>query len=142
MVNDYESEMAEQLDKKKQLEKEFNTLSASFEKLKSTNFVNEVFHISIQKNFGTISGFKLDVTEKEMESWMEINAGLGQTAYLLAVIAHRFSFGLQIQLLDVTKNELKSHTVEINLCGAHSTINLKNEKNPTKYPLYYMAFNA
>jgi hypothetical protein len=40
--------------------------------------------------------------------WDEINTALGQTAYLMAIIAHRFGY--------------KFEKYKINLCGAMSTI--------------------
>lgn len=40
--------------------------------------------------------------------WDEINTALGQAAYLMAVIAHRFGY--------------KFEKYKINLCGAMSTI--------------------
>ena len=46
----------------------------------------------------------------------------------MAVIAHRFGF--------------KFPEYKINLCGALSKIQLKHEDKPTKYPLYYQAFDS
>lgn len=128
-VNDYECELADQLDKKKQIDKQLETMKASYEKLQKTNFINEVFHISTLNEFGTISGFRLGtIVGMQNVPWEEINAALGQTAYLMAVIAHRFGF------------KFPEH--KISLCGALSKIMLKYEDKPTKYPLYYKVFGS
>jgi len=69
--------------------------------------------------------------------WDEINTALGQAAYLMAIIAHRFGY--------------KFAKYKINLCGAMSTIQLKypagghssgqssssSQSKNTKYELYY-----
>ena len=105
-----------------------DALMQSYQKLRKTNFINEVFHISTLNEFGTISGFRLGTINTLVNvPWEEINAALGQAAYLMAVIAHRFGF--------------KFNEYKINLCGALSTIQLRHEVNakekPKKYPLYY-----
>ena len=87
-----------------------------------------MFHISTLNEFGTISGFRLGTINNLVSvPWEEINAALGQSAYLMAVIAHRFGY--------------KFKEYKINLCGALSTIQLRHEGNmkdkPKKYPLYY-----
>lgn len=42
---------------------------------------------------GTIGGLRLGRTQKNSEvTWDEINAALGQVAYLLVVLAHRFGY--------------------------------------------------
>ena len=100
--------------------------------MRQTNFINEVFHISSQDQFGTISGFRLgrikDFVDVDQE---EINTALGQAVYLMAIIAHRFGY--------------KFEKYKINLCGAMSTIQLKYQysqgpnaaSKPQKYELYY-----
>lgn len=68
-----------------------------------------MFKISSQDQFGTISGFRLGRIDQLVETdWDEINTALGQAAYLMAVIAHRFGY--------------KFEKYKINLCGAMSTI--------------------
>lgn len=53
--------------------------------------------------------------------WDEINAAIGQSLYLLCVLAHRFNY--------------KFEKYEIYLCGAYSKISLRS--NPKqKYDLY------
>ena len=77
-MNDYECELADQLDKKKQIDKQLETLTASYAKLHKTNFINEVFHISTLNEFGTISGFRLGtIVGMQNVPWEEINAALG-----------------------------------------------------------------
>jgi hypothetical protein len=61
--------------------------------MRKTNFINEVFNISTLNEFGTISGFRLGRIESTSDvNWHEINTALGQTAYLMAIIAHRFGY--------------------------------------------------
>ena len=87
-------------------------LTQLYKRLRQTNFINEVFHISSQDQFGTISGFRLGrLTQLVDVDWDEISAALGQAVYLMAVIAHRFGY--------------KFEKYKINLCGAMSTIQLK-----------------
>lgn len=67
-----------------------------YNKLQQTSFLNEVFHISTQDQFGTISGFRLGKIENVVEvEWAEINTALGQVAYLVTQIAHRFGFSFK-----------------------------------------------
>lgn len=98
-----------------------------YKKLRKTNFINEVFHISSMDQYGTISGFRLGrIDQLNDVKWDEINTALGQTAYLMAIIAHRFSY--------------KFDGYKINLCGAMTTIQqrqLHEGAKNVKYPLYY-----
>jgi len=108
-VNDYEKELSTQLEANKQVDGQIKNLTQLYKRLRQTNFVNEVFHISSQDQFGTISGFRLGRINQLVDvEWDEINTALGQAAYLMAVIAHRFGF--------------KFDKYKINLCGAMSTI--------------------
>jgi len=80
-----------------------------YQRMRKTNFINEVFNISTLNEFGTISGFRLGRIESTSDvKWDEINTALGQTAYLMAIIAHRFGY--------------KFEKFYINLCGSMSTI--------------------
>ena len=105
------------------------SLTQLYERLRSTNFINEVFKISSQDKFGTISGFRLGRIDQLVEpEWDEINTAIGQAAYLMAVIAHRFGY--------------KFEKYKINLCGAMSTIELRlapsaGTTKKDKYELYY-----
>jgi len=65
--------------------------------LSGTSFINEVFNISVNDDIGVISGFRLGrITNKKDKgdnvTWKEINTALGQTAYLLVIIAHKLGF--------------------------------------------------
>jgi beclin 1 len=53
-----------------------------------------VFEISSAGEFGTISGFRLGKHTTIDIKWEECNAALGQVAYLLCVLAHRFQYKL------------------------------------------------
>jgi beclin 1 len=63
-----------------------------YEFLKSTNILQQVFRISYQDEFGTISGFRLGKLPTVDVKWEEINMALGQAAYLLVVLAKRFNY--------------------------------------------------
>lgn len=87
-------------------------LDKLYKRLRKTNFLNEVFHISCQDQFGTISGFRLGRIVQLIDiGWDEVNTALGQSAYLMALIAHRFGY--------------KFDQYKINLCGSMTTIQLK-----------------
>jgi beclin 1 len=88
--------------------------------LRNTNFINEVFYISTLDEFGTISGFRMGRLPTTDVKWEEINAAIGQSLYLLCVLAHRFNY--------------KIEKYDISLGGAYSRISQKNTK--TKYELY------
>ena len=130
-VNDYERELSNQLEENKQTDRKIKSLDSQYRRLKSTNFINEVFKISSQDQFGTISGFRLGRIDQLVEpEWDEINTAIGQAAYLMAIIAHRFGY------------KFENH--KINLCGAMSTIQSKTEVAPKanmqrslKYELFF-----
>ena len=65
-------------------------LKQQYERLVQTTFINEVFEISSAGEFGTISGFRLGKHSTIDIKWDEVSAALGQIAYLLCVLAHRF----------------------------------------------------
>jgi hypothetical protein len=58
-VNDYERELLNQLEMNKQVDCQIKNVNVLYKKLRKTNIVNEVFKISSQDQFGTISGFRL-----------------------------------------------------------------------------------
>lgn len=73
--------------------------------------MNEVFQVSTVEEMGTISGFRLGRLPTTEVRWDEINAALGQSLYLMCVLAHRFNY--------------KFERHDIILCGAYSRISLK-----------------
>mmetsp|Transcript_12953 Transcript_12953/g.21914 ORF Transcript_12953/g.21914 Transcript_12953/m.21914 type:complete len:235 (+) Transcript_12953:218-922(+) len=108
-MNDYEKDLVAHLEKNMQVEGQLATLSQQTSKFQRTCFLNEIFFISSQDQFGTISGFRLGTISNTIDvQWDEINVALGQAVYLLAILAHRFGF--------------KFEKYKINLCGARSTI--------------------
>lgn len=86
--------------------------------------LNEVFQIGTTEELGTISGFRLGRLPTTDVKWEEINAAMGQSVYLLTVLAHRFSF--------------RFDRYDLILCGAYSKIALKKPSNSkqTKYELH------
>ena len=96
-------------------------LDWQFKRLKSTNVINEVFYISTLDEFGTISGFRMGKLPTCDVKQDEINAAIGQSVYLLAVLAHRFNY--------------KFDKYEFHLCGSFSKISSRS--NPKlKYELF------
>ena len=85
-------------------------MDSQYKRLRSTNVLNEVFQIGTTDEFGTISGFRLGKLPTIEVKWDEINAALGQSVYLMCVLAHRFNY------------KFEKH--EIFLCGAYSRIAL------------------
>jgi len=45
-VNDYERELSTQLEQNKQIDGQIENLTQLYKRLRKTNFINEVFHIS------------------------------------------------------------------------------------------------
>jgi beclin 1 len=83
--------------------------------------MNEVFFISSLDEFGTISGFRFGRLPTVDVKWEEINAAVGQSVYLLCVLAHRFNY--------------KFEKYDLVLNGSFSRISLKaNQKQ--KFELY------
>lgn len=91
-------------------------------RLQETTFINEIFRISAVDEIGTIGGLRLGRTQKNTEvTWDEINAALGQIAYLLVVLAHRLGYSFEIH--------------ELHVKGAFSKISRK-DKSKEKFDLY------
>lgn len=55
--------------------------------LNRINVLNEIFFISSENQFGTISGLRLGRLDSELVSWDEINAAWGQCVLLLSTLA-------------------------------------------------------
>ena len=58
-LNDYEKEHIGQLEECQQTRVQTANMEQLYKRFKRTNFLNEVFNISSQDHFGTISGFRL-----------------------------------------------------------------------------------
>ncbi len=111
-MNNYEKNLVGFQSSLAQADYLIQNLDWQFKRLRNTNFINEVFYISTADEFGTISGFRLGRLPTTEVKWDEINAALGQSVYLLCVLAHRFSY------------KFEKH--EIHLSGAYSRISLKS----------------
>eukprot|EP00349_Pseudokeronopsis_sp_Brazil_P001570 CAMPEP_0202964882 /NCGR_PEP_ID=MMETSP1396-20130829/9009_1 /ASSEMBLY_ACC=CAM_ASM_000872 /TAXON_ID= /ORGANISM="Pseudokeronopsis sp., Strain Brazil" /LENGTH=217 /DNA_ID=CAMNT_0049687367 /DNA_START=225 /DNA_END=878 /DNA_ORIENTATION=- len=123
-VNIYELKLVDFQEDLSQANGQIENLDVLYKRLKKTNFIKEVFYISSIDEFGTISGFRLGRLPTVDVKWDEINAALGQTLYLLVVLAHRFNYKIE-----------KFH---ITLAGSYSKIALKS--NPKqKFELYNLA---
>lgn len=104
-----------------QVDNQILGLDSQYKRLRKTNFINEVFYISAVDEFGTISGFRMGRLPTIDVKWDEINAAIGQSLYLLCVLAHRFNY--------------KFEKYDITLCGAYSRIQLKNNQK-MRFDLY------
>lgn len=81
------------------LTKETNRCNNKLEKFMQINSINDAFHIWYAGPYGTISGFKLgSLPAKPIESF-EINAGLGQAALLLDIIAKSIGFEFRLYVI-------------------------------------------
>ena len=77
-MNDYEKEHTQQLEHSKQVDGQIENMVSLYKRLRQTNFLNEVFNISCQDQFGTISGFRLGRINQLVEvGWDEVNTALG-----------------------------------------------------------------
>jgi beclin 1 len=110
-VNNYERNLVGFQESLTSADALIGTLGAQYARLKSTNILSEVFHISTVEEIGTISGFRLGRLPTTEVKNDEVNAALGQCLYLLTVLAHRFSY--------------KFERYDIVLCGAFSSISLR-----------------
>jgi beclin len=85
----------ERLDYLNQLEcanVQFELANQRLEGLKSTNVYNDAFKIWHDGPFGTINGLRLGRLPSKAVDWPEINASIGQMAFLLDSLAHKFKF--------------------------------------------------
>jgi len=60
--------------------------------LKKVNVLNDIFYISSENQFGTISGLRLGRLDTELVPWEEINAAWGQCALLLSTLSRLRNF--------------------------------------------------
>lgn len=63
-------------------------------RLKTTNVMNDTFHIGEDGPFGTINGFRLGRMAPHKVSWDEINAAWGQVCLLMDIITTKGNFHL------------------------------------------------
>nr|CAD2206844.1 unnamed protein product [Meloidogyne enterolobii] len=81
--------LIEQTDEQRALKLQIKNSEEQLKRLCQTNILDLCFHIWVDGEFGTISGFRLGRLRQEQVEWNEINAALGQMAFLLKVIAER-----------------------------------------------------
>lgn len=76
-VNNYEKNLTVFQESLSQADYLIQNLDWQFKRLRSTNFINEVFYISTLDEFGTISGFRMGRLPTTEVKWEEINAAIG-----------------------------------------------------------------
>uniref|UniRef100_A0A1I8BAH9 APG6 domain-containing protein n=1 Tax=Meloidogyne hapla TaxID=6305 RepID=A0A1I8BAH9_MELHA len=81
--------LIEQTDEQRALKLQIKNSEEQLKRLCQTNILDLCFHIWVDGEFGTISGFRLGRLRQEQVEWNEINAALGQMAFLLKVISER-----------------------------------------------------
>lgn len=88
-LRDNHKTLIDQADEQRALKLQIRHAEDQLHRLSRTNVMDMVFHIWVDGEFGTISGFRLGRLRHEKVEWNEINAALGQMAFLLKVIAER-----------------------------------------------------
>ncbi|CAE7431680.1 Atg6 [Symbiodinium natans] len=63
--------------------------SAELTRLRKTNVLNEMFHISQDGPFGTINGFRMGRLPEQPVPWEEVNAAWGQACLLLDALVKK-----------------------------------------------------
>ena len=76
-VNNYEKNLSGFQESLASADNLISNLDSQFKRLRNTNFINEVFFISTQDEFGTISGFRMGKLPTTEVKWDEINAAVG-----------------------------------------------------------------
>jgi beclin 1 len=110
------------------MKNKLSMMKKMYERLEKTTFINEVFEISSAGEFGTISGFRLGKNQTIDIKWEEVNAAIGQIAYLICVLAHRFKFTFD--------------KYYIHLRGSFSAIHYQKDKEKIEMPLFTTSGDA
>ena len=85
--NNYQGKVLEFKDEQRSAEYQLHYSTEQLERLKKTNVLNAAFHIWHNGHFGTINGLRLGRLQTVPVEWNEINAALGQAAFLLVTLA-------------------------------------------------------
>jgi beclin len=76
----------EQAEEKRSLKVRLRNAQEQLQRLQRVNVLDMVFFIWMDGEYGTISGLRLGRLKTDFVDWHEINAALGQCAFLLKVI--------------------------------------------------------
>eukprot|EP00930_Biecheleria_cincta_P085668 TRINITY_DN75044_c0_g1_i1.p1 TRINITY_DN75044_c0_g1~~TRINITY_DN75044_c0_g1_i1.p1 ORF type:complete len:423 (-),score=112.77 TRINITY_DN75044_c0_g1_i1:73-1341(-) len=73
--------------------------TSELQRLRRSNVLNEMFHISHEGPFGTINGFRLGRLPEQPVPWEEVNAAWGQACLLLDALVKKCRLTTQYKLL-------------------------------------------
>ncbi|KAF2860981.1 APG6-domain-containing protein [Piedraia hortae CBS 480.64] len=90
--NAFAQELADFRQERDSLQAQLSHDSKLLESLQKTNVYNDTFCIGYDGHFGTINGLRLGRLPDHPVDWSEINAALGQTVLLLAVVSEKLGF--------------------------------------------------
>lgn len=85
--NEYQGKVLQFKDEQKSVDYQLQYTTEQLDRLKKTNVLNAAFHIWHNGHFGTINGLRLGRLQTVPVEWNEINAALGQAAFLLVTLA-------------------------------------------------------
>ena len=85
--NEYQGKVLQFKDEQKSVDYQLHYMTDQLDRLKKTNVLNTAFHIWHNGHFGTINGLRLGRLQTVPVEWNEINAALGQAAFLLVTLA-------------------------------------------------------
>uniref|UniRef100_A0A183BZF3 BZIP domain-containing protein n=1 Tax=Globodera pallida TaxID=36090 RepID=A0A183BZF3_GLOPA len=120
-LRDNHRTLIEQADEQRSLKLQIKQSNEQIRRLSRMNVLDMVFHIWVDGEYGTISGFRLGRLRHDQVEWSEINAALGQMTFLLKVIAERLDF------------EFVSY--ELVPCGSTSAIRILPKNGTTTAPI-------
>lgn len=90
-LRDNHRSLIDQAEEQRSLKQQIRHTDEQIKRLKGTNVLDMCFHIWVDGEFGTISGFRLGRLRHEQVEWNEINAAFGQMIFLLKVIAMKLN---------------------------------------------------
>ncbi|KAJ5078197.1 beclin 1 [Anaeramoeba ignava] len=116
-LNNFQLILQTHQQRKFEMERKLFVSDQELKKLSRTSVLNDLFKISHDGHFGTISGFRLGRLPSVPVSWDEINAGLGQAALLVKSLGKRLNYGFKkyhiIPHGNFSRIELKSKKEEM-----------------------------
>jgi len=88
-LRDNHRTLLDQAEQQRSLQMQLKTSQEQLYRLQRVNVLDMVFFIWMDGEYGTINGLRLGRLKHDPVEWHEINAALGQCAFLLTVIAER-----------------------------------------------------
>lgn len=106
LKNLYELQLIDLQNEKDAIQAQNDFHLSQLEKLRKSNVYNDVFKVSHDGQFGTISGLRLGNLDSCKISWHEINAALGQLVLLLSTLINK----LNIKITNYTLIPMASYS--------------------------------